>query len=205
VLGAGLCRATPERDALDVLVEKIREEVPGVEWKIAKDWRSITLTRKTVQFLNPVSLPAVTLEDEWWKEYSFTSDYRITITLDTKLTQVEYDGLLQLKRKLTSERTAGLSRNTKDFWIRSFNAQGVVRLPSYQLEGFSLYVYTSDDNFFRVRPDSVRMDRDKILAILEKSFTKYAATTAEPDGAANGNQPIRPKTNRTSGEAGSGR
>lgn len=196
-LRMGLCFAMPELDALE---SKIRAELPGTEWQIVKDWRSITVTRSNVQFLNPISLPPAT-ESELWNQYSFTSDYRITITLDTKMTQSEYLDLLRVKQNWTAQRTAGMSHNTKDFWSASQGAQGVVRLPSYYLNRFSVYLYTSDDSFFRIRPDSVTTARDKILAILEKSCSNYSATP-EPNGPAKRSQLIPSETNRISGAGG---
>jgi hypothetical protein len=178
-LEMGPCHASPE---LDVLEGKIRTELPGSEWQLVKDWRTITISHHDVRFLNPISLPFGWPDDQLWNKLSFTSDYRITITLDSKVTQSEYDELLRLKMKLTAERTAGAGRNTRDFASISRNAEGVVRLPIYYSDRFSVYLYTSDDNFFTVRPDSIVDDRDKVLALLEKSYTKYTQT-AEQAGA----------------------
>lgn len=174
--GLCYCNATPELDALD---DSLKGEALGEEWQILKDWRSITLTRKQVQFLNPIGLPAFETEDELFKEFSFTCDYRITITLDDKLTQSEYEELFRLEHKLTAERIAAEKPNAK--WTK----QNLVHLPSYYTERFSVYIYISDDNFFRTRPASVKTTRDKIMAVLERNFSKYS-TEAKPPATEKG-------------------
>lgn len=198
VLNMTLARATPELDALE---DKIRAAAPGPEWKILKDWHSITLSRKSVQFLNPISLPGSILVDEIWKEFAFTSDYRITVTLDTKLTQSEYDRLVRLQHSLKSERTAGSDPKTKDHFSRSQDAEGVIRLPSFYIKRYSVYVYTSDDHFFELRPSSVEADRDKVLLAIEKLCSKHVPTSEQDGGGNAPKPPSHPSTARPKARA----
>ena len=200
LLSLRFVNATPE---LDTLEQNIRATLRTSEWGLTKDWRSITLVRKNVQFLNPISLPPSS-EDELWKEYSFISDYRITITLDTKLTQSEFDELVRVKRVLATQRTGGIPRPSKELFTATRNSEGIIRLPNYHWNRFSVYLYTSDDGLFRVRPEAVETLRNNIVAILEKSCTKYSMTP-QPSGAANGSQPFRSETNSTPSSADSRR
>jgi len=181
--GVGFCPAAT--DDFDSLVGKIRIELSGTDWQIVTDRNSITLTTTNVQFLYQVSLPLGMPEKELWDRFSVRSDYRITITFDTKLTQEEYDDLFRLRRTFTAKRTAGLDPRTKDFFGRSIAAEGVVRLPTYYLDYASIYLYTSDTRFQRIRPDSVHIARDNVVALLEQFCLKYS-TPAEAAGAANG-------------------
>ena len=64
------------------------------------------------------------------------------------------------------------------------------------------HFYSSDEDFFLVRPDAVKSTRDKVIKILEDVCSKYA-TASEQDGPANGSHPGRPETNGTSSTAGS--
>jgi hypothetical protein len=192
-LQIGPCHAGAELDALE---GKIRKELPGSEWQLVKDWRTITIFHHNVRFLNPINPPLGWSDDQLWNKLSFTSDYRITITLDSKLTQSEYDELFRLKNKLTTERTSGAGRNTRVFASESRKAEGVVRLPIYYFDRFSVYLYTSDDSYFSVRPDSIVDVRDKVLAILEKSYTRYTPT-AEQAGAG---QPATKPEDKSSAE-----
>ena len=199
VLSQGVCHALPLE--IDSFLLKIRAELTESEWEVATDFFSITLTKKGVQFLNPISVGTT---PQAWRRYSFTADYRITITFDTRLTQAEYEKLLRVKQELVAHRIQGLSTNTKDYWSARTQADRTIRLPSYYSERFSVYVYTSDDDLFLVRPDSVRAARDTVFAILEKSCAKYTVTS-EPNGPANLSQPVGAETNKTSSAAGSGR
>ena len=170
VLFHGLSQATPE---LDTLAASIREEVTEAEWQIVIDWKSISLIRKKVQFLNPISLPPVESEEQWWKQRAFTSDYRITVTLDTKLSQEEHDELCRAKQGLIAKRTEGTEPGTRDHYGISKAANGIIRLPSHYLGRYSVYVYSSDDRFFRLRPDSVKVVRDKVVEVLNRSCSEY--------------------------------
>ena len=200
LLSVAFCRATPELDSLE---GKIRAALPGSEWQIVKDWRSISIVRTNVQFLNPIGLPTLS-EAELWNRYAFRSDYRMTIVLGTRLTQSEYDELFTLKRSFTAKRTAGKDPATKDFFGARRDAEGTIRLPDCYSDRFSIYFYTSDEGFFRIRPKSAKNAREMVLAILEQSCSKYSIT-AEPGGAADRSQPVSSQTNRASAAAGTGR
>jgi hypothetical protein len=181
-LATSLCHAQTE---LDDLEGKIRAQLRGTGWGIVKDWDSITVTKTNVQFLNRNQLP-VLAEEELWKQYSFTSDYRITITFDTKLTYPEFEEILRVKRDLTVRRVAGLKKGWQLAEVGQ-EAQGLIRLPGYYSDVHSVYFYTTDDDdsSIMMRPDSVSISRDAIRAILEKSFSKYPMAS-EQSGAANG-------------------
>jgi hypothetical protein len=103
----------------------------------------------------------------------FTSDYRLTITLDTRLSDTEYRELKQLRQNCFAQRTEP-AQDRKDAFEKSNDAAGIIRLPQYHLKRFSVYLYSSDDNFFETRPTSVATARDKVIAILDASCNKYA-------------------------------
>lgn len=166
-----LCLALPE---VDDLAQKIQPLLEGPEWQIVKDISSITVIHKNVQFQNPINLPALLSEKELWERFSITYDYRITISLDTKLSQQEYDKISRLRQDLISQRTAKLERGSREDMHAFREAEHVVRLPVCFLPRFSVYYYSSDEGFFRLRPESVTRTRDKIVAVLESTGTKYA-------------------------------
>jgi hypothetical protein len=113
-------------------------------------------------------------EKELWDKYSFTSDFRITIRFDTKLTQSEYDRIAGFRNDLTAQRAAALKRDSSEYWSLKSSAKGVLRLPDYYSEWSSVYFSSSDEGFFRLHPDPVKDARDRIVAILEKSYKKYS-------------------------------
>jgi hypothetical protein len=202
---SGLCQAAPD-GALDGLARKIQAALIGPEWQIVKDWGSISLVRTNVQFLNGMQLPPGGLE-YLWKASSFTADYRITIRLEPKLNQTEYDMLARLRRDVIAQRAVGLDVGMDSIVGYSHAARDVkhtIELPGYYLDRFSVYFYSSDEDFFLVRPDAVKSTRDKVIKILEDACAKYA-TASEQDGPANGSHPGRPETNATSSTAGSSR
>ncbi len=164
------CKGSSE---IDALAKKIETGMTDGGWVITKDLVSITLTRKNVQLLNPINLPGGIDEDKIWEEYALKSDYRITIVLDPKLSQVECDRLRKLREELIAARTKGLKPGTRDYLSSVSEAKGVLRLPNHYWGRFSVYFYSSDEWFFDVRPVSVTKTRDKILQILDKTCSKY--------------------------------
>ena len=168
-LPAGPCWS----EEVDELEEFIREVVADGEWVLTQDVRSVTLTRKNVRLLNPVSLPFGKSEDAIWNEFSFESDYRITVTFDTKLSQSEYDAIADLREKFIAKRTQGIAKGSKLHYSASVDADGVLRLPQFHYDGESIYFYSTDEGLLRTRPAAAREIRDRILAILEKKCSKY--------------------------------
>ncbi|HBC89294.1 MAG TPA: hypothetical protein DCZ94_20325 [Lentisphaeria bacterium] len=98
---------------VDKLGKSIKPILHGTAWEMSTDWRSITLIRRNCNFLNSVSLPTGPDDDKTWEKYSFITDYRITITFDTKLTDAEYQQQRELKQRFITERTRGLLDGTK--------------------------------------------------------------------------------------------
>ena len=125
---------------------------------------------------------------------SFTSNYRITITFDTKLTQSEYDDIAKLRHDLIAKRTAGL-KPSMEYYEANGQAQGVIQLPDYYMDRFTVYFYYSDkDSIFELRPDSVKSTRDKITKNLESSCSKYVTASGQ-NGEASASRPVHPQTN----------
>ena len=202
-LTSGLCQTAPD-GALDGLARKIQASLSGPEWQIVKDFSSISVIRTNVQFLNGMQLPPGDLED-LWKASSFTSDFRITIRFEPKLNQSEYDMLARLRRDVIAKRAVGLDvgmDSTLGYSHAARDVKHTIELPGYCLDRFSVYFYSSDEDFFLVRPDAVKSTRDKVIKILEDVCSKYV-TASEQDGPANGSHPGRPETNGTSSTAGS--
>ena len=195
------CRATDLDDfekqnptEIDKIASQIQAVLAGPGWQITQDWKSITVIRTNVQFLNPLQLPYGINDQELWKTRSFTSSYRITITFDTKLTQSEYDDIAKLRHDLIAKRTAGLKPGM-EYYEANGQAQGVIRLPDYYLDRFTVYFYYSDkDSIFELRPDSIKSTRDKIVKILESSCSKYATASGQT-GPANASRPVHSQTN----------
>src|SRR5258708_10848346 len=121
----------------------MQHELAGAGWEWTEDVSSITLLHRNVRFVNPLSRPAWESEEDKWKD-SFTVDYRITICLDTKLSQAEYDGVSKLRAEFIAERTKGAHRRTKQNYSAFKEAENTLHLPDYYWENNSVYVYCSD-------------------------------------------------------------
>jgi hypothetical protein len=159
--------------ALDDLTTKLRAVFPAPEWEMVREARSVTFTHKDVLFLNGISLPAMTSEQELWDKYSFKADYRFTITIGPNVSQSEYDQLVKLQKEIISQRTKGVEKGSKHFASIASNAKGVVRLPDYYLQQSSFYVESSDANVCSMRPVSVNSAVIKAKEILDQTLSKY--------------------------------
>ena len=188
--------------ALEELAAKIEPELVGGGWEMTVDFQSVTLIRRDVQVLYDLQIGLGVSEEEKWAKHSFRENYRITILLDSKMSQAEYDTLRRVRDELVAQRTKGLNFQTFAYAKAENSAQRLVRLPDYYGERHSVYVYFSDDGIRRLRPKIVEAQRAKVKEILDKTYSKYTEAKFEPGGAANGSQPFRSATNQTSPAAG---
>ena len=108
-----------------------------------------------------------------WKELSFTTDYRISITFDTKLTDAEYRDQCELKERLIRERAKGLPERSKQYASMAAKASHLLNLPKYKSDHLAVSWYSSGDEFFEVRPSEVMEATRKIMKLLEAEFARY--------------------------------
>lgn len=157
---------------IDNLVKNIKPIIQETSWALSTDIHSITLVCKKCQFLNLMSHPGGT-DEEIWKKYSITAGYRISISFDSKLNDAEYQQLKEIKKRFIAERTKGETPGTKDYWGKSFMASRLIKLPQYKSDRYSIYVYSSQSDFYEVRPKIVQDQAEAIIQILEKQFESY--------------------------------
>ena len=188
-----MCQAGTEyADQFDGLVTKISEQLVGGGWQITTDRRSIILVRRGVRLLFDVSLglPGTSAEEKWNK-FSVESDYMVRISFDSELKQEEYDLLTDLKAKMVTDRLRGLDPRTKKYAKTKAVAENLLRLPDYRWQGSSVYIYRSDDGFCEIRPAVIAEQRTRLMALLNRTFSKYATKNSEQAAAPNGG-PAKP-------------
>lgn len=156
---------------VDELVKKLAPTAEEGGWTISSDWRSVTLIREKTKLLNPFGLPALTPEDELWDEYGFETAFRITITFEPKLKDSEYTRLKELKALFLGERTQG--EDGRGRLAAASKAERLFQIPKYKTERFSVYIYSSRNDFFDVRLATAWASADKMLKIIDDTFESY--------------------------------
>jgi hypothetical protein len=175
----------------DTFVARLNGCLAGGGWEVTTDFSAITIVRRHLRCLHDFQLPTGSSDEEKWKEYSFESNYILTITFDTELTQQEYDLLYTTKTNLMANRLRGIDRRSVEHYSAAQAAKGVVLLPQYHWSSRSVYVYSSDDGNWQLRPALVAEQRDKVFALIDRTFTKYQARQSEPTASPNAAPPHR--------------
>jgi hypothetical protein len=153
----------------------------GADWTVVSDFNSFTAIRRNVKVLNTVSRidPILTNRDQW--DNALTTDYVINIVVRPKLSEKEYADMARLRDEWIAARSKGVEPGSKDAYEVRKQGEAAVSLPDFFFGESAVYVTTTAPIPFKLRPDEVSADRDRLLAILRADCHPYRS---EPEQAA---------------------
>lgn len=155
------------------LQRAIVAEIPA-GWEIARSPSEMVLTLRNARFLNSISLPPVS-EDTWWREYSWTADYVITIRITPALSQEEYTTLIKTREALRHSRMSesAASDGRKQIEIDYF-VESTVPLPLCRIGTDAIWISTNDRlGQHWVRPSGADAVKQKVIKLLLAQGSQY--------------------------------
>jgi len=175
---------------LTVIEREIRSLLDGSDWEISRDPSGLTLIKRGVTLLNPMSAALSGPDDDIWLKYSFKSDYRITVTVGPKITDDDYSELIRMRDQWRKVRRPVIPESPDR------GAPGPIQLPMHHIGWVSVYVDATDDRF-EVRPASAITTRGLIMQVLESTCQKYED---KPEQAGTGQPATRPESKSEGGD-----
>ena len=162
------------KESIDTVVLDIKNFLPD-GWEIQNDDTTIILYRKKpVRMLSPVSLPP--LEDkELWEQFSWESNYIITIRFASIMSFESYAKLKTLRASAIEERAKleGVKKGSKMYWSLRNSISKAFLLPEYQGKRYSIYLNFTGEDYCLIRPEDPKIVRESVIQIIEKSFSSY--------------------------------
>ena len=190
--------AAPNRSELKAALQKVMPQ----NWIVTESTGCLLISNKTeATFYNAVSMNGTDLERDRQARVSQgeKGHFVVKMIVGPFLSQEVYSEIWRaLPRRIYHYKPT--------IPVQEYYALRDDALPDGYGPGYSIYVSTDRHPCCLLWPETANQEWQRVVSLVLSVFERYKdATLVQPNGAANGSQPIRSETNRTSSAAGSRR